>query len=131
MKTVPIIQSDVDTFKSNPRLKKLGQQIPLTQEQVVEYSKCAVDPEYFIENYIEIVTSDQGVIQFKLRDYQRKMVRKMHKYNRVVACQSRQSGKCLLLNTPIRVRNKISGEILETTIGEFYDRQIIEKKGIL
>jgi len=93
MKVVPIIQVDVDTFKANPRLKKVGQNIPLTQEQLEEYTKCATDPEYFAENYIEIVTSDEGVAPFKLRDYQRKMIRKMHRNNRVIMRAARQSGK--------------------------------------
>jgi len=93
MKVVPIIQSDVETFKANPRLKKVGQQIPLTHEQVQEYAKCAADPEYFILNYIEIVTSDEGVRPFTLRDYQKKMIRMMHKHNRVVIAAARQSGK--------------------------------------
>jgi hypothetical protein len=94
MKIVPIIQTDnVETFKSNPRLKKVGQQIAMTVEQVQEYSKCASDPEYFIENYVEIVTSDEGVKAFELRDYQRKMIRKMHKHNRVIIAAARQSGK--------------------------------------
>lgn len=93
MKVVSIIQTDVDTFKANPRLKKIGQQIPLTQEQLQEYTKCATDPEYFLENYVEIVTSDDGVKAFTLRDYQKKMIRKMHKNNRVVMRAARQSGK--------------------------------------
>src|ERR1700727_458842 len=93
MKIVPIIQTDVDTFKSNPRLKKVGQKIPLTQEQFQEYNKCANDPEYFMENYVEIVTSDEGIKAFELRDYQRKMVRKIHKNNRVIMRAARQSGK--------------------------------------
>lgn len=93
MKVIPIIQVDVDTFKANPRLKKIGQQIPLTQQQFEEYNKCANDPEYFMENYVEIVTSDEGVQAFTLRGYQRKMIRKMHKNNRVVMRAARQSGK--------------------------------------
>lgn len=32
-------------------------------------------------------------------------------------------GKCVYINTPIRVRNKKTGEIFNTTIGEFYESQ--------
>jgi len=33
------------------------------------------------------------------------------------------SGKCFCINTNIKVRNKITGEIVETTVGDFYDAQ--------
>lgn len=33
------------------------------------------------------------------------------------------SGKCVDGNTIIKLRNKITGEIIETTIGEFYESQ--------
>ena len=33
------------------------------------------------------------------------------------------SGKCFCINTKIRLRNKKTGEIIETTVGEFYEAQ--------
>lgn len=30
------------------------------------------------------------------------------------------SGKCVLINTPIKIKNKVTGEILNTTIGDLY-----------
>ena len=33
------------------------------------------------------------------------------------------SGKCIDINTVIKLRNKITGEIIETTVGNFYDSQ--------
>jgi ABC-type branched-subunit amino acid transport system ATPase component len=32
-------------------------------------------------------------------------------------------GKCVYINTPIKVRNIKTGEIISTTIGEFYELQ--------
>jgi ABC-type branched-subunit amino acid transport system ATPase component len=32
-------------------------------------------------------------------------------------------GKCCFINTPIKVRNTKTGEIISTTIGEFYELQ--------
>tara|TARA_B110000503_G_scaffold95189_1_gene143343 strand:+ start:349 stop:567 length:219 start_codon:yes stop_codon:yes gene_type:complete len=32
-------------------------------------------------------------------------------------------GKCFCINTKIKLRNKKTGEIIETTIGDFYDLQ--------
>jgi hypothetical protein len=39
----------------------------------------------------------------------------------------RQSGKCFNLNTVVRVRNKKTGELLETTVGELYGKIEEEK----
>ena len=33
------------------------------------------------------------------------------------------AGKCVCINTKVILRNKKTGEIIETTIGEFYDSQ--------
>jgi ABC-type Mn2+/Zn2+ transport system ATPase subunit len=38
------------------------------------------------------------------------------------------AGKCFSINTKIKLRNKKTGEITETTIGDFYDLQKIQKK---
>jgi hypothetical protein len=81
------------TFAGNPKLKKVGQLINMTKDQIVEYSKCLHDPMYFIENYVNIVSIDHGVIPFKLYKYQRKMVRAFHNNTRVIVRAARQSGK--------------------------------------
>jgi len=93
-KLIPIVQVDnIESFAANPRLKKTGQKFPMTKEQIQEYAKCADDPDYFIENYAKIVSIDYGIIPFKLYDYQHKMVKKMHRWNRVIMRAARQSGK--------------------------------------
>lgn len=33
------------------------------------------------------------------------------------------SGKCVCINTVIKLRNKETGEVLEMTVGEFYELQ--------
>ena len=37
------------------------------------------------------------------------------------------AGKCFCKNTPIKVRNKRTGQVIETTIGEFYASQKKQK----
>ena len=51
------------------------------------------------------------------------MIRTINNNRRVVGRIGRQSGKCFCINTPIRLRNKTTGEVIETTIGEFYENQ--------
>lgn len=81
------------SYLGNPRLKKSGIIIQYTQEQFEEYSKCAADPAYFIENYVKIVNVDQGLIPFKLYSYQKTMVETFND-NRFSICKlPRQAGK--------------------------------------
>ena len=81
------------SYLGNPRLKKSGITIQYTQEQFEEYSKCAADPVYFIENYVKIVNVDQGLIPFKLYSYQKTMVETFND-NRFSICKlPRQAGK--------------------------------------
>lgn len=63
-----------------------------TDEQVMEWIKCKEDPCYFIEKYLKIVSED-GLVSFKLRDYQREMVETVF-YNRFTLIgTARQAGK--------------------------------------
>ena len=91
----------IANFAGNPKLKKVGQQIGMTKNELKEYAKCASDPLYFIENYVNIVSIDHGVIPFTLYNYQKKMVRSYHNNNRVIVRAARQSGKALSLDTKI------------------------------
>lgn len=82
-----------DTYQGNRNLKKSNVAIAWTQEQVQEYIKCARDPIYFITKYIKIINVDEGLIPFKLYDFQKDMV-KTAVDNRFVICKMpRQVGK--------------------------------------
>jgi len=81
------------TYLGNPRLKKSGIVLQYTKDQFEEYSKCAKDPVYFIENYVKIVHVDRGLIPFKLYSYQKTMVQTFCD-NRFSICKlPRQAGK--------------------------------------
>ena len=82
-----------DAYLGNPNLKKVNTPVEFTEEQIVEYQKCAKDPLYFMEKYIQIVSLDEGLIPFKLYDFQKKIVKTIHE-NRFTICKlPRQSGK--------------------------------------
>lgn len=80
-------------YRSNPKLKPPGVEIPYTKEQLEEYVKCANDPVYFCSKYVKVKTLDKGVMPFKLYDYQEKFVREIHKNRFVISKWPRQSGK--------------------------------------
>ena len=109
-------------YNGNASLKRLGVEISYTKEQVAEIVKCSEDPIYFIKNYVKIVNVDKGLIPFDMWPFQENMVNTFHNNRFCIAKMPRQVGKCLQLNTPIRLRNKRTGEIIEMTIGEFYEQ---------
>ena len=36
-----------------------------TKKQLLEYSKCMEDPLFFIQNYVKIVSLDEGLVSFQ------------------------------------------------------------------
>ena len=80
-------------YLGNPNLKRANVQQQWTKEQVEEFSLCMKDPIYFIQNYIKIVSLDEGLVPFDLYDFQKEMVGTFHS-NRFTICKlPRQSGK--------------------------------------
>ena len=43
-------------YKQNPLLKQRGVQIDFTKDQVKEIIKCSQDPEYFLSEYIKVIS---------------------------------------------------------------------------
>jgi hypothetical protein len=82
-----------DSYRDNPLLKKAGVQVRFTQEQVEEYIKCSNDPVYFAERYIKIVNVDEGLMPFRMWDFQRDMIRMFHQNRFVITKCPRQVGK--------------------------------------
>ena len=80
-------------YLGNPNLKKANVQQEWTKEDLEEYPSCMKDPIYFIQNYIKIVSLDEGLVPFSLYDFQKEMVGTFHN-NRFTICKlPRQSGK--------------------------------------
>ena len=110
-------------YLGNSSLKKLGVEISYTEEQIAEIVKCSNDPVYFIRTYVKIVNVDHGLVDFDMWPFQEEMVQQFHG-NRFSICKMpRQVGKCFYINTPIKLRNKKTGEVIEMTVGEFYEQQ--------
>ena len=82
-----------EVYLGNPNLKKANVKHEYTKEEILEYQKCAKDPLYFMENYVRIVSLDEGLVPFKMYDFQKRIVNTIHK-NRFTICKlPRQSGK--------------------------------------
>ena len=82
-----------DAYLGNPNLKKVNTPVEYTKEQIIEFQKCEKDPIYFMETYMKIVSLDEGLVPFKMYDFQKHIVRTIHD-NRFTICKlPRQSGK--------------------------------------
>ena len=80
-------------YKSNPLLKQRGVQIEFTKEQVKEVIKCSSDPEYFLENYIKVISLDDGIVPFIPYPFQRNLIDSFHNNGFSICKLPRQSGK--------------------------------------
>jgi len=82
-----------DAYLGNPNLKKVNTPVEFTKENIKEYKKCEKDPIYFMMNYVQVVSLDEGLVPFKMWDFQKHIVRTIHD-NRFTICKlPRQSGK--------------------------------------
>jgi hypothetical protein len=100
------IKPNGTVFDSPTLLKKPYQKLDLTPEQEQEFIKCAIDPLYFIDNYVYVQHATKGKINLHLYDYQREMVTDYWKNRYVIAMASRQLGKSSTSNTIITCNDK-------------------------
>ena len=82
-----------DFYLGNPNLKKVGTEIQFTKEQIQEYLRCKEDPVYFAMNYIKIISLDEGIVPFKMWDFQQELIESFHEHRFNIAKLPRQTGK--------------------------------------
>ena len=85
--------AEQDVYLGNPNLKKANTRTEFSAKQVQEFIKCKKDPIYFARNYIKIVSLDEGLVHFKMWDFQEELIKNFHE-NRFNICKMpRQTGK--------------------------------------
>jgi len=80
-------------YLGNPLLKKANVATEFTKKQVEEYIRCKEDPIYFVKNHVKIVSLDEGLVPFKMWDFQEDIITKFHKSRFNIAKLPRQTGK--------------------------------------
>ena len=80
-------------YLGNPLLKKANVATEFTKKQVEEYIRCKEDPIYFVKNHVKIVSLDEGLVPFKMWDFQEEIITKFHKSRFNIAKLPRQTGK--------------------------------------
>ena len=82
-------------YLGNPNVKRDGIEQTFSQHELSEYIKCMQSPTYFAENYVKIISLDEGLVPFKLYPYQKGLFDHLNnnRFSIVLAC--RQSGKSI------------------------------------
>ena len=85
--------SNQDIYLGNPNLKKANTTVEFSTDQIQEFIKCKQDPIYFAKNYIKIVSLDEGLVPFKMYDFQEKLIKNFHESRFNICKMPRQTGK--------------------------------------
>ena len=88
-----MVQTQTKGYNGNALIKRANQSIQYTPDMVEEWIKCSQDPVYFTETYMKIINIDDGLVSFKLYDYQKKMLREMQAGRFTIIATARQAGK--------------------------------------
>lgn len=80
-------------FMNQAGVRRTGCVYGWTQEEIEEFTKCALDIHYFANTYCHIKSEDGQVRQMKLRDYQYKVLDAYSKNRFTLNMSSRQTGK--------------------------------------
>jgi hypothetical protein len=89
---------DPNIYLGNPNLPSAKAQFDYTPEMIREIDKCTKDMAHFAEHHFFITTLDTGKQKIKLFRPQRRVLKSLSKFNRVVCLSSRQSGKTTLMS---------------------------------
>lgn len=108
-------------YKKDTTLRGANIDYPYNEAQILEIDKCAKDIFYFIQNYVSILTLEDGLQLFEPFQYQKNMLKMMDENRFTIFTTSRQAGKCVHPSTEITIRNKTTNEIERVTIGDFYE----------
>ena len=89
-------------YMGNQNLPSKGTVISYTPEQIKEMQKCSKNILHFAEKYFYILNVDDGKIPIKLYKAQKRVLKQMMDHRFFCLLASRQVGKALALDTPIK-----------------------------
>ena len=84
-------------FNGITNLRDAKESVKLSPKQLAEIKKCALDPLYFMNNYMYINTKDYGMQLFKTWPFQDAAVKRFLKYRFNINRWSRQVGKSTIV----------------------------------
>lgn len=84
------------TYNGNAQVKRGGVPHEFTKHEVLEYTRCMNDIDYFTENYVQVISLDHGLVPFKLRGYQKDLLTHYDDNRFSIVLAPRQSGKSIV-----------------------------------
>lgn len=104
-------------------IKTAHKKTSYTPHQVAEIKACMADPLYFMENYMWIQHPDptKGRMKFTAFPFQKRLIEAYWKNTNSICLLPRQCGKCVLSQTLITIKQKLTGDIHDIPIGVFYE----------
>lgn len=121
-----VLKGDDSPYLEEFGVVKGGVIYDMTKEEVRDYTRCAIDIEYFAEKHVKLKVETGNYEHFKLRDYQKEIF-DFFKNNRfTILMASRQTGKCVAGTTMIDILE--NGKQKEIPIGYAYWKN---KKGFM
>lgn len=82
-----------DWYLGNPRLRRAGVKVEMTDHEISEFRKCKNDIVYFVETYMKIRHVDKGLVPFELYDYQKELLLHLKDNRFSITTTCRQAGK--------------------------------------
>jgi len=86
-------QQQKSFYLGNPLVKRDGVREEWTLEKIQEYKRCSEDPVYFIEKYMKIITLDEGLVPFRLWDFQKNLIDHINEHRFSIILAARQCAK--------------------------------------
>ena len=115
-------------YEFNTKLLKGELVFQRTPEEEDEFIRCMNDIVYFAEKYCKLMTPE-GIKNVSLREYQKNYLRHLEKHNLSIFLSCRQSGKCLLFTTNIKIKSlddlstPIANKLKKYLIKHYYDNE--------
>ena len=106
-------------FDNKVGIRKEGVKFAATKQELDEWVKCKMDIHYFADTYCQIKREDGTFGPMKLRDYQKEML-DLYQNKYSILCASRQTGKCLIINTLTKIKDTKTDEVSILSMGELY-----------
>jgi len=118
----------IKNYIGMPGVKASNVSINWTDEMIAEDNKCSKDILYYAKNYFYHVHPRKGKKLIELYDYQEDILPSLVDERFNIILQSRQSGKCVVYDSNVIIRDKKTLEEKFIKIGKLFDRLVHSNK---
>jgi hypothetical protein len=110
------------TLDGNSLIKKPHTEQKYTDQQIRELALCSdpiAGPNYFLGHFFHIQHPTRGSILYAPYEYQTRLIDTYHAHRFSVSMMPRQTGKCLIAETRINVKNNLTEKEYNIPVGVY------------